>query len=82
MLIPIQCEFYALEGLSQLMNTIKQVKKLYNPALDVEGVLVTMFDGRLNLTLQVMAEAVSYTQLPISAKAERLYSLLFPKDIR
>lgn len=74
-LIPIQCEFYALEGLSQLMNTIKQVKKLYNPALDVEGVLVTMFDGRLNLTLQVMAEVKKYF-------ADKTFSTVIPRNVR
>ena len=55
-LIPIQCEYYALEGLSQLMATLRQVKRLYNPTLEVEGVLLTMCDGRLNLTQQVAAE--------------------------
>jgi len=55
-LIPIQCEFYALEGLSQLMATVRQVKRLYNPRIDVEGVLLTMYDARLNLTLQVVEE--------------------------
>ena len=59
-LIPIQCEFFALEGLSQLTNTVKQVKKVYNPKLDIEGVLITMFDGRLNLTMQVLAEVKKY----------------------
>ena len=55
-LVPIQCEYYALEGLSQLMATVRQVKRLYNPTLDLEGVLLTMYDGRLNLTQQVVAE--------------------------
>ncbi len=59
-LIPIQCEFYALEGLSQLLNTLRQVKRLYNPTLDIEGVVLTMFDGRLNLTQQVAAEVKQY----------------------
>ena len=53
LLIPIQCEYYALEGLSQLMNTVRRVKRQYNDALDLEGVLLTMYDGRLNLTQQV-----------------------------
>lgn len=55
-LVPIQCEYYALEGLSQLMTTVRQVKRLYNPDLELEGVLLTMYDGRLNLTQQVVAE--------------------------
>ncbi len=50
LMVPIQCEYYALEGLSPLVSTIRQVKRLYNPTLDLEGVLLTMYDGRLNLT--------------------------------
>ncbi len=56
LLVPIQCEYYALEGLSQLMATVRQIKRLYNPQLELEGVLLTMFDGRLNLTQQVVNE--------------------------
>ena len=59
-LIPIQCEYYALEGLSQLMATLRQVKRLYNPNIDIEGVLLTMYDGRLNLTMQVVDEVKKY----------------------
>jgi len=55
-MVPIQCEYYALEGLSQLMSTVRQVKRLYNPHLEIEGVLLTMYDGRLNLTQQVVDE--------------------------
>lgn len=55
-LVPIQCEYYALEGLSQLMATVRQIKRLYNPQLELEGVLLTMYDGRLNLTQQVVTE--------------------------
>lgn len=55
-LIPIQCEYYALEGLSQLINTVKVVKRHHNPELDLEGILLTMCDLRLNLTKQVMEE--------------------------
>ena len=55
-LIPIQCEYYALEGLSQLINTIKVVKRHHNPELDIEGILMTMCDLRLNLTRQVIEE--------------------------
>lgn len=59
-LIPIQCEYYALEGLSQLMNTVRRVKRMYNPHLDIEGVTLTMYDGRLNLTQQVVNEVKKY----------------------
>ncbi len=55
-LVPIQCEFYALEGLSQLMSTIRIVKRQYNSLIDIEGVLLTMYDARLNLTQQVVEE--------------------------
>ena len=55
-IIPIQCEYYALEGLSQLINTIKVVKRHHNPEFEIEGILMTMCDTRLNLTKQVMAE--------------------------
>ncbi|MEG0997399.1 MAG: AAA family ATPase, partial [Clostridia bacterium] len=53
-LIPIQCEYYALEGVSSLMNTVNRVKHTFNPGLDIEGVLLTMLDGRTNLSLQVV----------------------------
>jgi chromosome partitioning protein len=59
-LIPIQCEYYALEGVSKLMNTLKLVQRHLNPKLQIEGVLLTMFDGRLNLSRQVAAEARSH----------------------
>jgi len=55
-LVPIQCEYYALEGLSQLMGTVRQIKKMYNRYIDIEGVLLTMYDSRLNLTIQVVEE--------------------------
>lgn len=74
-LIPIQCEFYALEGLSQLINTIKQVKKLYNPRIEIEGVLVTMYDGRLNLTAQVLAEVKRFFP-------DKIYTSVIPRNIR
>lgn len=59
-LVPIQCEYYALEGLTQLMATIRQVKRLYNSQIEIEGVLLTMFDGRLKLTYQVVQEVKKY----------------------
>ena len=58
----IQCEFFALEGLSQLTNSIRQIKKLYNPELSIEGVLLTMYDGRLNLTVEVAQEIKRFLQ--------------------
>jgi len=59
-LIPIQCEYYALEGLGQLLNTIRLVQKHLNSKLEIEGVLLTMYDGRLNLSRQVAAEVRRY----------------------
>ncbi|HYM20119.1 MAG TPA: AAA family ATPase [Candidatus Kapabacteria bacterium] len=59
-LIPVQCEYYALEGLGQLLNTINIVKKHLNPSLDIEGVLLTMYDGRLRLSNQVVGEVQRY----------------------
>jgi chromosome partitioning protein len=74
-LVPIQCEFYAMEGLSQLMATIRQVKRAYNPMLELEGVVLTMFDGRLNLTQQVVGEIKKYF-------AKKLYSTAIPRTVR
>ena len=59
-LIPIQCEYYALEGVSQLMGTIKLVKSRLNPDLDIQGVVLSMFDGRANLSIQVVDEVKRY----------------------
>ncbi len=59
-IIPMQCEFYSLEGLSQLMLTIKQIKKLYNPTMEITGILITMYNGRLNLSMQVLDELKKY----------------------
>lgn len=58
--IPMQCEYYSLEGLSQLMISIKKVKQLYNPSLTITGILITMFNGRLNLSTQVLDEIKKY----------------------
>ena len=74
-LIPIQCEYYALEGLSQLMQSIRQVKRLYNPSLELEGVLLTMYDGRLNLTQQVVAEVKRFLD-------KKVYSTVIPRAVR
>lgn len=74
-IVPIQCEYYALEGLSQLMNTIRQVKRLYNPLIDLEGVLLTMYDGRLNLTQQVVAEVKRFFP-------QKVYATVIPRNVR
>ncbi|MBP8855672.1 MAG: ParA family protein [Oscillospiraceae bacterium] len=74
-LVPIQCEFFALEGLSELMNTIRSVKKMYNPYIDIEGVLLTMYDGRLNLTLQVVSEVKKYFP-------DKVYRSTVPRNVR
>ena len=55
-IVPMQCEFYALEGLSQLMITVNRIKRIYNPDLTISGILITMYNGRLLLSMQVMAE--------------------------
>ena len=74
-LIPAQPEYYALEGLSQLMQSIRQIKRLYNPSLELEGVLLTMYDGRLNLTQQVVAEVKKYLD-------KKVYSTVIPRAVR
>ena len=74
-LIPIQCEFYALEGLSQLLNTVRIVQKNLNPALQIEGVLLTMFDSRLNLSKQVAEEAKEYF-------GPRVFRTNIPRNVR
>lgn len=74
-LIPIQCEYYALEGLSQLMNSIRTIKRLYNPNIGIEGVVLTMFDGRLNLTVQVANEIKKYFP-------NKVYKTAIPRNVR
>ena len=59
-IIPIQCEYFALEGLGKLLNTIKSVQRLHNPDLDIEGMLLTMYDSRLRLSNQVVEEVNIY----------------------
>lgn len=74
-LVPIQCEYYALEGLSQLMNTIKLVQRHLNPALDVEGVVLTMFDARTNLSIQVVEDVKKYFR-------NKVYRTIIPRNVR
>ena len=74
-LVPIQCEFYALEGLSQLMATVRTVKRLYNSYIDMEGVLLTMYDARLNLTMQVVEEVKKYFP-------QKVFKTVIPRNVR
>ena len=74
-LIPIQCEYYALEGLSDLMNTVRIVRRSMNPGLDIEGVLLTMFDGRTNLAIQVAQEIKRFFP-------GKVYATVIPRNVR
>lgn len=74
-LIPIQCEYYALEGLSQLIGTIRKIKKSYNKKIEIEGVLGTMYDGRTNLSIQVLDEVKKYFP-------DLVYKSIIPRNVR
>lgn len=74
-LVPIQCEFYALEGLTQLMHTINLVKKRLNPNLEMEGVVFTMFDARTNLSLQVVENVKENLK-------QNIYKTIIPRNVR
>lgn len=74
-LIPIQCEFYALQGLTQLLNTVRLVQQNLNPRLQIEGVLLTMYDQRLNLSRQVAEEAQEYF-------GDKVYTISIPRNVR
>lgn len=73
-LIPVQCEYYALEGLSQLLNTVRLVQKHFNPELEIEGVLLTMYDARTNLGAEVVEEVRRYFQ-------EKVYETIIPRNV-
>jgi chromosome partitioning protein len=73
--IPVLCEYYSLEGLSQLTSTIKLIKKLYNPEIELLGVLINMFDGRLNLTVAVLEEIKKYF-------ADKLFRTPIPRSVK
>ena len=75
LLIPLQCEYYALEGLSQLLNTVRLVQQGVNPALAIDGVLLTMFDARLNLSKQVAADARAYF-------GAQVFQSVIPRNVR
>ena len=74
-LIPIQCEYYALEGVTSLMNTVNRVKLAFNPGLDIEGVLLTMLDGRTNLSLQVVDSVKKHFK-------SKVFSTAIPRNVR
>ena len=74
-LVPIQCEYFALEGLSQLMNTVKLVRRGLNPRLDIQGVVLTMFSPRLNLCVQVVEEVKHYFR-------DKVYNTIIPRSVR
>lgn len=74
-LVPIQCEFYALEGLGQLVNTVNLVKKYLNPKLDINGVVCTMYDSRTNLSVQVVDEVKKYFK-------KKVYNTCIPRNVR
>ena len=74
-LVPIQCEYYALEGLTQLMSTVKLVRQSLNPGLEVEGVVLTMFDSRTNLSVQVVEEVRKFFK-------NKVYETVIPRNVR
>ena len=75
LIVPIQCEFFALEGLSQLIQTVRTVKRLYNPYIEIEGVLLTMYNGQLNLTQQVVEEVKR-------CFPKKVYATVIPRNVR
>ena len=74
-LVPLQCEFFALEGLSQLLKTVEQVKTALNPGLTIHGIVLTMFDARNNLSGQVVADVRSFM-------GEKVYETIIPRNVR
>ncbi len=74
-IIPIQCEYYALEGVSQLVNTVKLVKRNLNPVLEIEGIILNMYDGRTNLSIQVVEEVKKYFK-------DKVYKAIIPRNVR
>lgn len=74
-LIPLQCEYYSLEGLSQLVESIKMVRKHYNPNIDIDGIVFTMFDSRLNLTNQVVGEVQKHFP-------QKVYRTVIPRNVK
>ena len=75
LLIPVQCEYLALEGLSSLMSTVRMMKKSVNPSLEIEGILLTMYDGRTNLSLQVASEVKRFLK-------DKVFKTVIPRNVR
>ena len=75
LIIPVQCEYLALEGLSSLMGTVRMIRKSINPTLDIEGILLTMFDGRTNLSLQVANETKRFMK-------DKVFKTVIPRNVR
>jgi len=73
--VPLQCEFFALEGLSQLLETVDQVRQTVNPKLDIQGIVLTMFDARNNLAQQVVNDVRAHL-------GEKVYHTLIPRNVR
>ena len=74
-LIPVQCEYFALEGLSDLMNSVRLIKRGFNPNIEIDGVLLTMFDGRTNLSFQVADEVKKFFK-------DKVYHVMIPRNVR
>ena len=74
-IVPMQCEYYALEGLTQLVSSIRTVKRGMNPKIDIEGIILTMYDGRTNLTIQVAEEIKRFF-------GEKVYKTVVPRNVR
>uniref|UniRef100_UPI003671E34E ParA family protein n=1 Tax=Brachybacterium conglomeratum TaxID=47846 RepID=UPI003671E34E len=74
-LVPMQCEFLALEGLSQLLETVKQVRSVLNPSLEIQGIVLTMYDGRNNLSNQVVEDVRSFM-------GDKVYRTVIPRNVR
>ena len=74
-IVPMQCEYFSLEGLTQILSTVKQVKRLYNPDLSLVGILITMHNGRLNLSVQVLDELKKHY-------ADKLFSTPISRNVR
>eukprot|EP01013_Petalomonas_cantuscygni_P020436 TRINITY_DN3883_c0_g1_i1.p2 TRINITY_DN3883_c0_g1~~TRINITY_DN3883_c0_g1_i1.p2 ORF type:complete len:147 (+),score=39.25 TRINITY_DN3883_c0_g1_i1:64-441(+) len=74
-LVPLQCEFFALEGLSQLLDTVSEVRSTINPKLEIQGVVLTMYDSRNNLAQQVVGDVRDYM-------GDKVYKTLIPRNVR